>query len=134
MEETSYHQLEPEIYRKIVEEIGEANPIMDIGCGEGKLANFLGATLDKEVRGIDISNTKLIKARESTEEQGISQLVQFMEGDASHMDNIANKSFGAIVSVYTLHELDDPNKALKGGGEGTGGWRQASISGLHKGG
>lgn len=113
MEETSYHQLEPEIYRKIVEEIGEANLILDIGCGEGKLANFLGATLDKEVRGIDISNTKLIKARESTEEQGISQLVQFMEGDASHMDNIANKSFGAIVSVYTLHELDDPNKALK---------------------
>jgi len=113
MDETSYHQLEPEIYRKIGEEIGEANPILDIGCGEGKLANFLGATLGKEVSGIDISDTKLVKARESAEAQGISQLVHFVEGDASHMDNIANKSFKAIVSVYTLHELGDPNKALR---------------------
>lgn len=86
---------------------------MDIGCGEGKLANFLGATLGREVRGIDISDTKLVKAREAAEAQSISQLVQFMEEDASHMDHITDKSFGAIVSVYTLHELDDPNKALK---------------------
>lgn len=113
MEEVSYGQLELESYQKIAEAIGDANPILDIGCGEGELANFLAARLGKALCGIDISGAKLGKAREAAEARGISQSVRFMEGDASHLDFLADESFGAVVSVYTLHELDDPHKALK---------------------
>ena len=39
------------LYQKIAETIGEAEPILDIGCGEGKLANFLASTHNKKVYG-----------------------------------------------------------------------------------
>ena len=112
-EVVDYDELELEIYQRIAEAIGEANPVLDIGCGEGKLANFLAMTLGKEVRGIDISSTKLAKAREEARAQGVSHLVQFMEGDATRMNTTADQSFAAIVNVYTLHELEHPYKALE---------------------
>jgi ubiquinone/menaquinone biosynthesis C-methylase UbiE len=113
VEEVDYDELEPETYERMAGAIGEAAPVLDVGCGEGKLANFLAATLGKQVCGIDISGVKLARARETAEAQGISHLVQFLEGDASNLDLLANKSFGAIVSVYTLHEFDDPREALR---------------------
>ena len=113
IEHVAYGQLEPESYQKTAEAIGDANPILDIGCGEGELANFLAATMDRQVQGIDVSSTKLVKAREAAKASGISQLVRFIEGDASHLDFLTDESSGAVVSVYTLHELDDPRKALK---------------------
>jgi len=113
VEEASYDELEPENYQRITEAIGDANPVLDIGCGEGKLANFLAMTLGKEVRGIDISSSKLVKACQAAEAQRVSHLVQFIEVDASRLDFLVDGSFGAVVSVYTLHELDDAHKALK---------------------
>ena len=113
IEEVDYDQLEPENYQKIAEVISDANPILDVGCGEGKLANFLAMTLGKEVRGIDISDVKLVKAREEARAQGVSHLVRFIEADASRLDFLVDESFGAVVSVYTLHEIDDPSEALK---------------------
>jgi ubiquinone/menaquinone biosynthesis C-methylase UbiE len=112
IEHIVYGQLEPESYQKIAGAIGDENPIVDVGCGEGQLANFLAATMNRQVQGIDVSSTKLVKAREAAKASGISQLVQFIQGDASHLDFLADEFFGAIVSVYTLHELDDPRKAL----------------------
>lgn len=113
IEQAHYDQLELESYQKIAEAIGEANPILDVGCGDGELVNFLAATMGRQVQGIDVSSTKLVKAREAAKARGISQLVRFIEGDASHLDFLADESFGAVVSVYTLHELDDHHKALK---------------------
>ena len=113
VQQVDYAELEPENYSKIASAIGEANPILDVGCGEGKLANFLAATLGKEVRGIDISASKLSKAREAAEESGISHLVQFVNADASRLDFLADRSFAAIVSVYTLHELENTQRALR---------------------
>jgi ubiquinone/menaquinone biosynthesis C-methylase UbiE len=113
VEQVNYDELEPENYKKIAEAIGNANPVLDVGCGEGKLANFLATTLGKEVHGIDISDSKLAKAREAAEGHGISRLVHFVNADASSLDFLADKSFAAIVSIYTLHELENPRKALQ---------------------
>jgi len=113
VEKFSYDALESENYRKIAEAVGDANPILDVGCGEGELANFLGTTLGKHVQGIDVSSTKLVRAREAAKAKGVSHVVQFVEGDAKHLDFLADGAFGAIVSVYTLHELDDPQEVLK---------------------
>lgn len=112
-EQVSYDELEPENYEKIAEAIGDANPILDIGCGEGKLANFMATTLGKRVHGIDISDSKLAKAQEAAEQHGISHLVQFVNANVSRLDFLDDKSFAAIVSVFTMHEIDDPHKALK---------------------
>ena len=113
VEEVDYDQLEPENYEKIAEAIGHANPILDVGCGEGELANFLAAAMGSHVQGIDVSGTKLVKAREASRARDLSHLVRFIEADASRLDFLVDESFGAVVSVYTLHELDNPRKALK---------------------
>ena len=112
-EEVNYDELEPENYQKIAEAIGDANPVLDVGCGEGKLASFLATRLGKEVHGIDISDSKLARAREAAKGEGVSNLVQFVNADASRLGFLADKSFAAIVSIYTLHELENPRKALQ---------------------
>ena len=112
-EAADYDELETETCQKISSAVADADPILDVGCGEGKLVNFLAMVLGREVWGIDISSSKLVNAREAAKAGGVSHLVRFMGGDASDLDFLADESFAAVVSRYTLHELENPLSALK---------------------
>ncbi len=105
--------MEPQFYHKIAEAVGKANPILDIGCGEGRLTNFLARTLGSEVCGVDISDLKLTKDRETSDARDVSDLVWFVKGDASQLDFLVNDSFAAIVSIYVLHEFMNPPESLR---------------------
>lgn len=112
-EVVDYDELETETCQRISDAVADADPILDVGCGEGRLVNFLAMILGREVWGIDNSSSKLVKAREVAKARGVSHLVRFMEGDASDLGFLADESFAAVVSRYTLHELENPLSALK---------------------
>ena len=60
-EVVDYDELEPETYQRIAEAIGEANPILDIGCGEGKLSKAREeAKALKELRMVLEAGGKLV--------------------------------------------------------------------------
>ena len=107
-----YDSLERQVHQKIAETIGERTPILDVACGEGRLTNFLAAKTKNEIYGTDISISNLTKAREAAEAQGISHLVQYVEGDASKL-HFLDESFTAVVILYSLHEIENPREALK---------------------
>ena len=111
-DETVYHDLEPEVHQKIADVVSGATPILDVGCGEGRLTNFLAAKLNSETYGIDISDFNLTKAQEAAQAQGISHLVQYVKGDASKL-HFLDESFAAVVILYSLHEIENPRNALK---------------------
>ncbi len=108
-----YYTLEPDIYRNIAQEFQHVAPILDVGCGDGRLVNFLAVKLGKRVFGVDISDSRFEKAKKEAELKDISHLVEYVKTEAGHLDMFRNRFFGGIVSVYTLHEFDEPLAALR---------------------
>jgi ubiquinone/menaquinone biosynthesis C-methylase UbiE len=111
--ETCYDKLEPKIYGKIAQTLQRVTPILDVGCGDGRLVNFLALKFGKKIFGVDISDTGFEKARREAKLKNVSSMVEFVKSDASHLDVFGDKFFGGVVSVYTLHEFEDPLVVLK---------------------
>lgn len=108
-----YDELEPNIYRKIARKIQNVAPILDVGCGDGRLVNFLALKLGKKVFGVDVSDAGFERGRREAKLENISYLVEYVKTDASHLDTFGNERFGGVVSVYTLHEFEEPLVALR---------------------
>lgn len=110
---TCYNKLEPNIYGKIARKIQHVAPILDVGCGDGRLVNFLALKLGKKIFGVDVSDIGFEKARREAELRGVSYMVEYVKTDASRLNVFSDKFFGGVVSVYTLHEFEDPLVVLR---------------------
>ena len=108
-----YDKLEPNIYGKIARKIQHVAPILDVGCGDGRLVNFLALKLAKKNFGVDVSDIGFEKARREAELKGVSHMVEYVKTDASHLDVFSDEFFGGVVSVYALHEFEDPLVVLR---------------------
>jgi len=111
--ETCYDELEPNIHAKIAQTIRHAAPILDIGCGDGRLVNFLAVQLRKKIFGVDISDIGFKKAREEAELKDVSRMVKYVKTDGNRLDVFKDEFFGGVVSVYALHEFEDPLAILR---------------------
>jgi ubiquinone/menaquinone biosynthesis C-methylase UbiE len=87
-------------------EPGITMKLLDIGCGTGKLALYLKEKTGCEVTGIDPVQTNVEKARLK------SSAVMFVVQSAEEM-SFANETFDFAVSLKALHEIPNPQKALK---------------------
>ncbi len=110
---TFYERLEPDVYEKVAQEFQHAAPILEIGCGDGRLVTFLALKLGKKIFGVDISDVRFERARREAKLENISHLVKYVKTDASHLDMFWDEFFGGVVSVYTLHEFNEPLAALR---------------------
>ena len=124
--ENIYDELKPRIYEKIAQALHgpSSTPILDIGCGDGKLVIFLALELKKDVFGVDISDADFRSARREAEQKKVSHLVKFVRADSKNLGIFEDSYFRTVVSVYALHELGDGlavlkelNRVLKHGGE-----------------
>jgi len=111
--ETHYDELEPNIYGKIAQTLQHVTPILDAGCGDGRLVNFSAMKLGKKIFGVDVSDVGFEKARREAELKNVSRMVECVKADASHLDAFGDKFFGGVVIVYALHEFDEPLVVLR---------------------
>jgi SAM-dependent methyltransferase len=72
--------------------------VMDLGCGDGTTA-LPSAQLGADVTGVDIAANLVAAGNVRAEAAGLSNL-RFQEGDASHLDGIADDSFDLVVSIF----------------------------------
>ncbi|MCK4731791.1 MAG: class I SAM-dependent methyltransferase [Methanophagales archaeon] len=113
--ENIYDKLKSKIYEKIAQALRDsfAAPILDVGCGDGELVIFLAFELKKEVFGVDISDADFGSAGREAELKKVLHLVKFVRTDSKNLDLFEDNYFGAIVSVYALHELGGTLAVLK---------------------
>ncbi len=78
--------------------IGSGMKVLDIGCGDGTTA-IPSAKRGAEVLGVDISAPLVAAGDRRAEELGLSN-VQFHEGDASDLGDVADGSFDVVMSVF----------------------------------
>jgi ubiquinone/menaquinone biosynthesis C-methylase UbiE len=85
---------------KLVAQLGIAPgmTVLDLGCGDGTTA-IPEAQLGAKVRGVDIARNLVEAGTRRAKALGISNIA-FEEGDASHLDGIADDSFDLTVSIF----------------------------------
>lgn len=95
----SKHGLGQDVHRLVARRLLSEGltPVLDVGCGEGELANHLpqGAWV-----GVDNSPQMLARAPEPQ-----------LEAEATHLP-VADASFGSVALLYVLYHLPDPARAL----------------------
>ena len=82
--------------------------VLDLGCGPGFVSVNL-AGMGYQVRGIDMAENMLKRAREDAQSKGLN--VTFELGNATHPTG-SPKSYDAIVSRYLFWTLPDPMRTL----------------------
>jgi len=72
--------------------------VLDLGCGDGTTA-IPEARLGADVLGVDISANLVEAARRRAAAEGLSNC-RFQEGDASNLEELGDRSFDLVVSIF----------------------------------
>jgi len=72
--------------------------VLDLGCGDGTTA-LPEARLGADVLGIDIASNLVAAGTRRAEAEGLTNC-RFQEGDASHLDDLADDTFDLVVSIF----------------------------------
>ena len=85
--------------------------VLDLGCGDGTTAVPL-ALLGAEVTGIDIASNLVAAGRRRATELGLTNL-RFDEGDACHLDGVADDFFDLSLSFFGAMFAAHPGDVAK---------------------
>ena len=72
--------------------------VLDLGCGDGTTA-LPAAKLGADVLGVDIASNLVAAGNRRAKEAGLANC-RFQEGDATHLQELADKSFDLVVSIF----------------------------------
>jgi len=78
--------------------ITEGMKVLDLGCGDGTTA-LPAAKLGADVVGIDIARNLVEAGNRRAAEYGLTNL-NFREGNASNLEQVPDKSFDLVVSIF----------------------------------
>jgi len=72
--------------------------VLDLGCGDGTTA-LPAAKLGADVLGVDIARNLVEAGNKRAAEHGLTNL-KFQQGDASNLEQVPDKSFDVVVSIF----------------------------------
>src|SRR5206468_10561062 len=72
--------------------------VLDLGCGDGTTA-LPAAKAGADVLGVDIARNLVQAGNRRAAKEGLTNL-KFQEGDASNLEQLPDKSFDLVVSVF----------------------------------
>jgi SAM-dependent methyltransferase len=85
--------------------------VLDLGCGDGTTA-VPEAKLGADVLGIDIAKNLVEAGNRRAGEHGLSNL-KFQEGDASNLEQLPDKSFDLVISIFGAMFAPKPFEVAK---------------------
>ena len=91
----------------IISELVEpSSKVLDLGCGEGELLQWLAENKGVDARGVEIAATKVQRA--------IARGVSAYQGDIDEvLEDYSNKAFDYVILSQTLQETRNPLKVLR---------------------
>ena len=113
MNEDFYKRLEPAVLQIIAQKLNGAKKVLEIGCGDCRLVNFLVQHTGCEAIGVDISDADFAKGRRESRRLHLSYLVDCIKGNAEHLSSFLTEEFDTCISKYVLHELKNPSMVLR---------------------
>ena len=73
--------------------------VLDLGCGDGTTA-IPAAKLGADVLGVDIAGNLVAAGNRRAAQAGLQATCRFVEGDASDLSSIENKTFDRVISIF----------------------------------
>lgn len=101
----TYRDLRAELRR-----LGSGSPVLDVGCGAGWLVNSLAYHYGARATGLDLSQTAIRRARETSRELGVQDLVRLVCADVFAAP--VHADFPVVTSIGVLHHTKDMAAAL----------------------
>ncbi len=87
-----------------VTRLGAQNRVLDLGCGNGLIAEYISDMTGACVMGVDYIPAAVASARERTRAK--LDRLDFCVGDLTHLD-LPPKSFDTLLSIDTIYFSDD---------------------------
>jgi SAM-dependent methyltransferase len=100
---TRYHDF-------FIENIGEGERVIDLGCGVGALAASIASKAKAHVTGVDWTPGNLAKARAAAGAQGLESQLTFVEGDIT--TTRLPETFDVVVLSNVLEHLNERAQLL----------------------
>ncbi len=101
--------------RLIAYNVGKLRPegiLVDIGCGPGYLANLIAEQRPSlRIIGVDASEEMIRSAEANTARKGLSDRVQFRQGDVARLP-FEDAGLDFAISTLSLHHWSDPGAAF----------------------
>jgi SAM-dependent methyltransferase len=91
--------------------IQQGMSVLDLGCGDGTTA-VPAAGRGADVCGIDIASNLVAAGNMRARAEGLHNL-RFIEGDASHLDGVADSAFDLVISMFGAMFAPRPNDVAK---------------------
>jgi SAM-dependent methyltransferase len=85
--------------------------VLDLGCGDGTTA-IPAARLGAEVLGVDIARNLVEAGNSRAKESGLPNL-RFQHGDATNLNELADRSFDLVVSIFGAMFAPKPGDVAK---------------------
>ena len=85
--------------------------VLDLGCGDGTTA-IPEAKLGATVLGVDIAGNLVEAGNKRAKAEGLAN-INFQEGDAIALDNLTDKSFDLVVSIFGAMFAPKPFEVAK---------------------
>src|SRR4051812_31919751 len=85
--------------------------VLDLGCGDGTTA-LPAAQLGADVTGIDIATNLVEAGNRRAAQLGLTN-VTFEEGDASKLEQVADKTYDLVVSIFGAMFAPMPDNVAK---------------------
>jgi len=85
--------------------------VLDLGCGDGTTA-IPEAKLGATVLGVDIAGNLVEAGNKRAKAEGLAN-INFQEGDAIALDNLSDKSFDLVVSIFGAMFAPKPFEVAK---------------------
>src|SRR5438067_9360585 len=97
----------------LVEKLGitKGMQVLDLGCGDGTTA-LPEAKFGADVLGIDIARNLVEAGNRRVVEQGLTN-IKFQQGDASNLEQVPDKSFDLVVSIFGAMFAPKPFEVAK---------------------
>src|SRR5947209_10153497 len=85
--------------------------VLDLGCGDGTTA-LPAAKLGADVLGVDIASNLVEAGNKGADEQGLTNCT-FQEGDASNLEQLQDKAFDLVISIFGAMFAPKPFEVAK---------------------
>lgn len=107
-----YDKFEPEVFQRVVDIIGKPERVIEIGCGDCRLGNFIAGAIGCTVLGVDIDTQFFNSGKKQSKQLRVAHLVKSIKHNAEHLTDLSPPKFDCCVSIYVLHELEHPLNVL----------------------
>jgi len=92
-------------FSTIAKLIGSHSKVLDVGCGDGELMDYIYKNITKDIRGIEISKKNVQKC--------IEKGLTVIEGDAEKdLKQFPDRSFDYVILSQTLQAFLDPELVI----------------------